>query len=641
RAGRDGLESRCILLYMPADRFLREYFIDLSYPGPDRVKTVYETLWSLPENPVMRTYKEIADLCEEKTPIGQVGTAIRLLDGAGVTRAFTGGARIAVTLDRPGSEILAKVSGSIQRNVVEGLSAAVDLDAPGRHETSLAHLCSASGRSSEQVRRALSAMDDAGLLRYESPFRGRGIEKCTEEILPFDTLPIDWAHQDFLRGIENEKLEAMEAYIRYPGCRRESILRYFGERDTFRCGMCDRCLPTATASPKEEGILSRKPGVALAVLVCVHHLRFPLGKTRIAQVVCGSKRKEMSSWGLEWNPAHGLVPCKQETAKDVIDDLIREGFLRQEGDPGRPVLALTGEGRRHAESANLGDLLRDVPEDTEPSGVEKTCTEEEIRQAALACVAGLEKPVGVNKIAAILSGSRAKWVKPMGADRLSVYGSIEAAQDRIRDVIRALVKEGILRKGGEDRYPVLELSPSGRRALAAPGDRSRAQATGDKASPRRERGQERADRDSPDPASVHGPSGTLDQIIRDVLSADHDQAKTMLPVLQWYHPCRILEKILASTEPHVSHRARARAVWMVGELCGDLGFAYLVHAGESEEKTIRRLAAVALGKGISAARQASGEGEDLRERAEAMLDRLCEDPEEEVRDAARKTREEP
>ena len=82
----------------------------------------------------------------------------------------------------------------------------------------------------------------------------------------------------------------------------------------------------------------------------MHNLRFPLGKTRIAQVVCGSKNKDLNDWGLVWNPAHGLIRAKQDDVKHVIDDLVREAYLRREGEPGRPVLVLTEKGTVRAES---------------------------------------------------------------------------------------------------------------------------------------------------------------------------------------------------------------------------------------------------------------------------------------------------
>ena len=38
RAGRDGLPSRCFMLYHGSDRYIQEYFIENAYPGPRRPK---------------------------------------------------------------------------------------------------------------------------------------------------------------------------------------------------------------------------------------------------------------------------------------------------------------------------------------------------------------------------------------------------------------------------------------------------------------------------------------------------------------------------------------------------------------------------------------------------------------------------
>jgi len=44
RAGRDGEPARCLLLYSPRDRDLREYFIDLAHPAGERVLEIYRAV---------------------------------------------------------------------------------------------------------------------------------------------------------------------------------------------------------------------------------------------------------------------------------------------------------------------------------------------------------------------------------------------------------------------------------------------------------------------------------------------------------------------------------------------------------------------------------------------------------------------
>jgi ATP-dependent DNA helicase RecQ len=44
RAGRDGADARCLLLYDPADRNLQEYFIEAAFPPRDAVRAVYREM---------------------------------------------------------------------------------------------------------------------------------------------------------------------------------------------------------------------------------------------------------------------------------------------------------------------------------------------------------------------------------------------------------------------------------------------------------------------------------------------------------------------------------------------------------------------------------------------------------------------
>jgi ATP-dependent DNA helicase RecQ len=374
RAGRDDLPARCVLLYAPADHFLREFFIDLNYPMPEEVEQVYEALWSMPDNPILMTYKEIAKLCGDGLKDGHVGAAVRLLDGADVTRALSGEATARVALARPGAEILAALRGEMQRRVFEALASAADLESPGEIRIEPARLATVARLQEDQVRRALVSLAQAGHIDYDPPFRGRGIQKLFDVPPPFEKVAIDWERQDLLRRGEEEKLEAMEDYINGDSCRRRYILNYFGEKSDLVCGTCDRCTtrgtrktaagtpsrlaapPRKSASPhaaeKTKGDLpTRQPNIAAAVLTCIHHLRFPLGIGRIAQVVTGSREKDIVQWRLDRNPAYGTVRAQQDVVKKVIEDLLRGGYLKRAGDRTRPVLELTKRGESAAEQA--------------------------------------------------------------------------------------------------------------------------------------------------------------------------------------------------------------------------------------------------------------------------------------------------
>src|SRR5687768_13230293 len=61
RAGRDGLPSRCLLIYTPRDRSTQEFFIDSAYPEPDAVKKVYDYLRGIDADPIELTLDEIKE----------------------------------------------------------------------------------------------------------------------------------------------------------------------------------------------------------------------------------------------------------------------------------------------------------------------------------------------------------------------------------------------------------------------------------------------------------------------------------------------------------------------------------------------------------------------------------------------------
>ena len=650
RAGRDGKPSRCVLLYSPSDRFLREFFIDLSHPGPERVERVYDALWQTDQNPVRLTYKEIAHRCGEDVRDGQVGAAIRLLAEAGVAHALDGDSVAAVGIKRPGAEILPAISGPMQRRVFESLSGTVDLEQPGWYQFSLDQLCATASLSHEQVRRALHALAEGRHVEYQPPFRGRGVYKLVAEPPPFEALAIDWKRQQSLRRIAEEKLDTMESYIRTRGCRREFIVRYFGEKNAPACATCDTCRkqgPAAGGAAEVGDALERFRDVALPVLVCIRKLRFPLGATRVTQVLTGSREKALVRWRLDRNPAYGRLRLKQTIVRKVIEELLHDGYLREEGEIGRPVLGLTEMGMRAADEADLDNLPVTntcPPQLSEHPKPAKTTTKAvrpvaddvpvdavEIQTRALRCVAGLRRPLGLQKVAAVLAGSNSRPIRDAGGDELDVYGSVRATQVHVRAAIQQLVKMGLLCYGGNSRYPVLELTEVGQQRLhkAETGDDAEA-ADG----PLSEGAHAAA---SCEPAAAHAsnPAQALEATLNRILTCGQEEAKQLVGALRMFHPREIARRLSMRCAVAGTAREKSRAVWVAGEVCDSHGLDFLVRCADSEEANVRRLAASALGKMLGALQDdAASRGREANAAGEALR-RLSGDASPQVRQSAR------
>ena len=637
RAGRDGLPSRCTLLFSPADRGLREFFIDLSYPTRDQVRSVYELLWTIPENPVLLTYAEIADLCDARLKDGQVASAVRLLDGAGVTRAMAGQATATVRLDRPGAEILPRIRGKVRRAVFEALASSLDLETPGRYAIDLGQVAHVSDLSADQVRRALAALAEGGHIGYEPPFRGRGVEKLADPAPPFAKVPIDWKRQDFLRRLEEEKLEAMEDYIHATGCRRRHILRYFGEKSDLVCGTCDRC--TSKTPAADDDVLVRRPDVAVPILVATRNLRFPLGIGRTVKVVTGSREKDLLKWGLDKNPAYGRVSAKQEVVKRVIDQMVRTGYLRLKrqdgGEFARPVVVLTARGKTAAANADLDNLPPLAPPKPTARQTEAPPADEaHVRRAVLECVAEMPWAVGVGKVAEVLTGSRAKWIVKARIDRLAIHGTVSATREMVREAVAAAIAEGLLKRDARAQRPVLELTEAGCRELerlrAAPA------APPEPAAPSPQPAPAAAETAPESPASPTDPQARLDKTVQRMLTAGREEAKTLIDELRLYHPREVAARIEQRYAASAGLRERSRAVWALGEVCGEEGLALLVQCLSAEEPNVRRLAASAVGKVVARAGSASSARRDTIREARLALHALRDDPAPQVRQYAEK-----
>jgi len=615
RAGRDGLPAQCALLYSAADRYLREFFIDLSHPTREQVQAVYEALWEIDENPLAMTYAQIAELADdgEKLKEGQVASAIRLLDGAGVTRAMAGDATAAITLVRPGAEILPKIRGDVQRQVFEALASSLDLETPGRYTIDLGQVAAVARLAIDQVRRAMTALADARHLAYEPPFRGRGIEKLVHPPPPFAKLAIDWKRQGFLRGLEVEKLDAMEDYIHTGGCRRAFILRYFGEKTDLACGMCDCCktrdkrkardrapvsdgepspltgriapsyparrdaradaagagdrparhergrkaTPRSSAAPaageqaKSGDVLVKQPYIAPAVLICIRHLRFPVGAGRVAQVLTGSRDKDIIAWRLNQNPAYGRAQTKQEVIKRIIEEMIAQGYLKREGEAERPVLALTPRGKTAA------DLIE--KEEAAHGGVPTT-------------------PRGGGRPTPPLRGhvpgkgdNMPKACPPRAGERRAGHATLD-----------------------DQAVPESVATPS-----------------------------------SADPAAA------LDALVQRMLVADQEEAKRIVEDLRLYHPRALATRLTARYAASGELREQSRAVWALGELCGEYALEFLINCTRAEAPNVRRIAASALGKVGASIVSHERRQADLA-RARQALAALAADPAPQVREYAAK-----
>jgi ATP-dependent DNA helicase RecQ len=118
---------------------------------------------------------------------------------------------------------------------------------------------------------------------------------------------------------ENQRLNALLAYCEAPGCRRQVLLGYFGERSE-PCGNCDICLdPVALKDGTEDAKL---------ILSAVRDTGSRFGAMHIIDVLCGTSNDRIIERGHDKLACFGRGKARQRAAwHSLIRQLVATSFL--------------------------------------------------------------------------------------------------------------------------------------------------------------------------------------------------------------------------------------------------------------------------------------------------------------------------
>jgi len=351
RAGRDGDPATCLLLYSPADRRLQEFFIEARYPTREVVFAVYERLRQHPEDLLWLTYREIAEMGENKVSEMAVASCVKILEDAGaVQRLKRYDNQAELYLHARPQELLAKLSSrtKIKKGLLNSMCRIYDEQELMEGVQFLpGELAGRAGLSLDALRRTFFEMADRGEATYIPPFRGRGL-RIIQRVKP-EELQIDFEGLHIRKAYELEKMDQVMAYAGAQECRRAFLLRYFGEGLKGQgCNSCDICRkPAPQPGP---GVPASEPIMAVKVLSGIARLNGRFGQAMAAKVLTGSKDRMVFQFGLHRLSTYGLLSqYTQDQVQDWIRELLSHGCVASRrlsmGAKIYPVLELTGQGR--------------------------------------------------------------------------------------------------------------------------------------------------------------------------------------------------------------------------------------------------------------------------------------------------------
>ena len=369
RAGRDGDEAQCLLLYAPGDRRLQEIFIENEYPPRDVVYQIYDYLRRLDADPIELTHNEIREGAGVEQGDSAVGTALKILEAAGGIERFLPRENMAIVrinaepdegslVDRLGPQ------AHVQRIVLLSLEGLVDRRYGETVYFNPENFANSLGLDRTALTRAIKNLTDDLPIDYVPPFRGNAARVIDRTRRPRD-LEIDFPALEVRKRREYDKLDRMVRYAQSGECRRGVILGYFGDKSEIHCGHCDNCEGSGPSTARTPIDTEAGREVLLKALSGVARARGKFGKTMVAQMLVGSKSDKLARWRLDELSTFGILGSfRQAEVATLLDALTRAGLVEaQEVDSFRPIVLLGEAGRAFLKDPAATPVALDLPAD--------------------------------------------------------------------------------------------------------------------------------------------------------------------------------------------------------------------------------------------------------------------------------------
>jgi ATP-dependent DNA helicase RecQ len=243
RAGRDGAPSDCVLLFNYADKRTQDFFIEGSFPPPELIARVYETLAG-DKSRTNRTLDRRDRQPRRARNEMAVQSALITLEKAGHIERGTAAenraaVRLLMTPHLARAAVTERRSPAMQQ-VLFGLLGGCEVNERGEKEINVADFADTLGMDITAAKRALGTLAGANVISYQPARRTRGVRLLDSP--PARTLRIRPADIARRAALEQRKLREVINFSYTDQCFRRFILGYFGDRSmSSDCGTCGNC----------------------------------------------------------------------------------------------------------------------------------------------------------------------------------------------------------------------------------------------------------------------------------------------------------------------------------------------------------------------------------------------------------------
>lgn len=346
RAGRDGENAKCILLFNYGDLYIHKFLIEMNNPPPEVIRAVYRELYfrtaELPEPGELQvTAQQLKDEIHGAKSDGQISAALGILEKSGFIRRSakrSGMGFLRFTDDPDRLKILHQEEKTQRSRFIHRVISFYGRSVMREFECSVDKLAEIAGLNPEQVKRVINALN-GDCLQWRAGFSGRAVELTDPEL----TIPqLDdnelRTHLDY----ELARLDDMVNYAKSRRCRQVELIEYFGEKsDNWQCGCCDFC------SGKKEleaisGVQEREIRIALRGAGLLNG-RVGIGK--LGQILAGSRSASIIAGNWHRNACFGsLRHLKSATVEKLLRQLLETGYLERIDRDVYPCIRLSDAG---------------------------------------------------------------------------------------------------------------------------------------------------------------------------------------------------------------------------------------------------------------------------------------------------------
>jgi ATP-dependent DNA helicase RecQ len=354
RAGRDGKDSECIVLYHPKDRDLMDFFLSCTYPSKQDIISVYNVLYAqTPQygyltQPILLSPEQIGNSCGIHAI--QVNTILgilernQILSNGGNKKAHS---IIRIIEDQEALKERIVTMHDHDRGIMmallrmlgpEALLRPVPFDIDKMIRTY--HL------QRVYALEALKKFEQSGIIQLGISSSHGGIvllqQRFPPQEIPIDFLGLDNRHQHAV-----EKLNAVIAYMETKQCKQRFLLDYFRDasQSMSSCGTCSSCRKIDDVETQDQS--KRMSFIKHSLLLQIMELNGYFGRNTIIACVLGDmKDNNVKKYQLQQSKVWGrLTGYALYALREAIDALIHDGFVESSGGD-YPVLSITQNGKQ-------------------------------------------------------------------------------------------------------------------------------------------------------------------------------------------------------------------------------------------------------------------------------------------------------